>query len=87
MRAVSPDIPGCHEQVIAEDQPEYMPIPVAILPHDLGRNLLTRWRFTPEERAAIAAGADLYVGQLNGGGPFTPILIGFRWTFVTEPAG
>jgi hypothetical protein len=64
MRAVAPRT-GAPEVTIAEDQPEYLPVTVAIYDHGNHRTLLCRFTFTAEERAEIAAGADLYVGQLN----------------------
>ena len=84
MNPVSPDIPGVPEHLIAKDQPEYIPLRVCVLPHDLGRTLLTRWTLSDEERRRIAAGEDLYIGQLNWGGPFTPLMVGLRETFVVE---
>lgn len=75
MRPVSPDI-GFDERVAAENQLQYKSIPVAQVPHDDGSvSLVTRWRLTPEEREAIARGADLYVSQLNFGAPMSPLLI------------
>ena len=83
MRSVAPRIPGTEERTVAEDQMEYLPITVAILdpppsfPPE-GRIILARFTLTPEERARIAAGEDLYVGQLNFGSPMTPLLVSLR---------
>jgi len=47
---------GARAVIIAEDQPEYFPIPALIF--DDGR-VLIEWSFTPEERQAIACGENL----------------------------
>lgn len=67
---------------LAKNQAEYSVITVALVKHPLygvaeGRehnSLLMAFRPTPEERAAIGAGADLYVSLLTGGLPMQPIL-------------
>lgn len=54
-----------HMQILlAASQPEYRPLEVVQLLGDEGR-CISRWRFTPEERAAVAAGEDLYLEQLT----------------------
>lgn len=87
MRSVAPRLPGVEEVTFAEDQPEYVPITVGVIPPEAdrperqslgGRMLVTRWRFTPAERARLAAGEDLYISQLNFGGGMTPLLVCFR---------
>jgi hypothetical protein len=76
MNSVSPvltevEIPA--EQVIALEQPEFLPIIVARIRFaDESPATLTRFRFTDEERAAIAAGADLLLSQPHHG-PLMPI--------------
>jgi hypothetical protein len=84
MRFVAPRLGNAPEATIAEDQLEYRPITVAILEHGDGtRTLVARLRLDAKERAAIAAGEDLYVGQLNfqnGPGspewqPMTPLMV------------
>lgn len=79
MDSVSPvlteaEIPA--EQVIALGQEEYFPIIVARI---LFQNAdggspcsMTRFRFTDAERALIAAGADLILGQPHHG-PTMPV--------------
>jgi hypothetical protein len=37
--------------------------------------LLTRWRFTPEERAKVAGGEDLYLALLTFGNPVQPMIV------------
>lgn len=73
MRAIAPRT-GAPEQTIAENQEQYLPITVALYSYtDGSRGILTRWTPSAEERAAIAAGEDIYVLQLNFGGPMTPM--------------
>lgn len=70
-------------EIAARDQPEYLPLPIAIAPARpvvVGGStiqpaiVVSRWTFTPEERAAIAAGEDLYlaVKAFNGLQPVLP---------------
>jgi hypothetical protein len=69
---------GAPEQTLAEEQEDYAPLTVAIYGDngDLGpRTLLSRWRLTDEERAAIAAGEDLYIGLVTFGQPMQPISV------------
>lgn len=64
------------EQVIALDQEQYQPI--IILPTVFADGVVgssVRFQFTDEERAAIAAGADLVVIELTFGRPFTPLAL------------
>ena len=80
MDSVSPvltesEVPS--EQVIALGQEDYYPIIVArvrfevsAISHSVAS--LTRFRFTDEERALIAAGADLILGQPHHG-PMMPV--------------
>lgn len=60
MDAVSPVMPGSGaiEIVLAKDQPEYLPLPIVYLDTP-SRPMISRWRFSDEERKSIAAGADL----------------------------
>ena len=76
MQPVSPVMPGSEsiEVIIGKDQPEYLPLPAVYL------NLrccpmITRWRFTDEERAAIANGADIVLQQLTFRNPFQPVCL------------
>lgn len=77
------------ERVIALDQPEYSPIIIVpidlhIPAGTLGpeqtesivkprHGLSVRFRISEEERAKIAAGADVIVTEITFGNPFTPI--------------
>ena len=67
-RAVLPP----HEEVtFARNQPQYRPLPTVILDGREGR-VISRWTLSPEERAAIAAGEDIYLEQLTFGNPLQP---------------
>lgn len=67
------------ERVIALGQAQYFPIiALPIVYQDGTKALAVRFRLTEEERAAIAAGADLLVTELTFGGRFTPIHIEMR---------
>lgn len=72
---------GADEITLAEEQPEYSPLVAAKyeIQYDAGRppapGLLTRWRFTEEERARIAAGEDLYLGVLTFGKALQPLML------------
>jgi len=62
------------EKVIALDQPEYAPI--IILPLSFSDGTIAaavRFRFSSEERQAIANGADLLITELTFGKPYTPL--------------
>jgi hypothetical protein len=65
MRAIAPRT-GAAEMTIAEEQEEYLPITIALYWSDTpgAKIFLTRWQPSAEERAAIAAGEDIYVGQM-----------------------
>lgn len=74
MRMVAPRT-GADEITLAEDQLEYKPLTAAVYRTEEGHvTLLTRWKFTDEERAAIAAGEDLYLGVMTFGGPLQPLM-------------
>ena len=60
------------EIVLGKDQPEYTPLPAVYL-NAPTVPMVTRWRPADEERAAIAAGADLVFTQLTFGMPFQPV--------------
>lgn len=73
-RSVSPSIDGLDEITVAENQLEYKTLiasPVEF--QGGGRGLVSRWRFSDEERALIAAGEDLYFLQMTGGRPMQPV--------------
>lgn len=74
MNPVSPVMPGSAsiEVVLGKDQPEYVPLPAVYLDTP-ARPMVTRWRLSPEERAAVAAGGDIVLNQLTFGNPFQPV--------------
>ena len=74
MRAVSPVLPGSAdiEVTLGKDQPEYIPLPAVYLDNEW-RPMITRWRFSEEERQAIAEGADLVMTQMTFTKPFQPV--------------
>jgi hypothetical protein len=49
-----------------------MPLPVVYL-NSPSVPMLSRWRLSEEERAAVAEGADIVLTQLTFGGLFRPV--------------
>jgi hypothetical protein len=74
MQAVSPVMRGSEsiEVVLAKDQPQYAPLPIVWL-NTPSQAMVSRWRLTDEERAAIADGADIVLQQLTFRNPFQPV--------------
>lgn len=62
------------EQVIALDQPEYLPLVTLSVP-EFGNPCLARYEFTGEERKLIAEGANLVVAEMLFGGKYTPMAL------------
>ena len=64
MKPISPVIPEYqqYEVVFAKEQPEYKPLPALRL-DDPSNPIVSRWTFTKEERARVAAGSDLLLTQ------------------------
>lgn len=62
------------EIVFAKDQPEYIPLR-ALVTIDDEKAALTHWTLTPDQRRAIANGADIYLELLTFGAPLQPIRI------------
>ena len=60
--------------VYAEDQPEYLPLVVLRSDDERGK-VLSRWPLTSAQRAAIAAGADLYLELLTYNQLLQPIVM------------
>ncbi len=50
--------------VYAKDQPEYIPLPAVYVENANSRTVVSRWRLTDQERAEIAAGADVVLQLL-----------------------
>lgn len=78
MHSVAPRT-GPEEVNVAEDQHEYRQLVAApyLLNYAEGRppayTLLTRWRFTLNDRRLIAMGEDLYLAVLTFGNPLQPL--------------
>jgi hypothetical protein len=62
------------ETVYAKDQPEYIPLRALRSRTEDGR-VMSRWTLTPEQRKAIADGADVYLTLMTFNGPLQPITI------------
>lgn len=60
------------EVVYAKDQAQYKPLPVLRNPDGV---LLSRWQLSDWERAAIAAGADLYLYNWTFNQPLQPVMM------------
>jgi hypothetical protein len=80
MHSVAPRT-GPDEVNVAEEQHEYRQLVAAPYMHTYAERLppaytlLTRWRFTPEDRVQVAAGEDLYLAVLTFGNPLQPLNI------------
>jgi len=61
------------EIVIARNQPEYQPLR-SLVSRETGR-VLSRWSLTPEQRAAVAAGADIFLDVATFGQKLQPVLL------------
>jgi hypothetical protein len=61
---------GCRALVVAEKQDEYLNLPSILTPD---ARVITRWALTPEERAALIAGEDIYL--TIWGVPIRPIYL------------
>lgn len=85
MQAVQPGVPGYEEHVLAREQTEYVALPAVFTEVESIPCVVTRWRFTPEERAAIASGADLWHESLIFGERAQPIRMSV--TCPLEPIG
>ena len=73
MTPVLPDlIDGGHPITFAKDQPEYLPLPALRFADGL---VLTRWRLSAEELAALVNGEDLYLSVWTFNRPLQPVLL------------
>lgn len=94
MNAVALQIPGheADEVIIARDQPEYIPLPALGIELTLPGfgtvpGLLTRWRPSDEERAALANGADVWIETMTFGQPMQPVRISTECPLAQEAQG
>ncbi len=78
MQSVSPvftDAEVEYEQIIALDQPEYLPIAVMHGTRTDGSVAnIVRFRLSDDERKAISEGADILLNELTSG-HFTPVCL------------
>lgn len=63
-----------HEIVAAKDQPEYIPLR-CLRSHGIEGNVMSRWTFTPDQRKAVAEGADIFLTLMTFHRPLQPILL------------
>jgi len=64
-----------HKEIVyAKDQPQYIALRT-LVGNDKDRRVLSHWEPTPEQREAIAKGADIYLQLLTFGEPLQPILM------------
>ena len=69
-------IPGLEkfEVVYAKNQPEYIPLRTLRSCTHEGK-VMSRWTLTPEQRKAVADGADIFLTLLTFGHPLQPIVM------------
>ena len=72
MEPISPVMPGSEpiEIVYAKEQKEYVPLPAVYVNNANSRTVISRWRLSDQERAEIAAGADVVLQLLMPMGAF-----------------
>jgi hypothetical protein len=63
-----------HEVVYAKDQPEYLPLRT-LRSNTREAQVMSRWTLTPEQRKAVAEGADIFLTLLTFGSPLQPITL------------
>ena len=64
-----------HEIVMGRDQPEYNPLR-CLAGNTTNGERLSRWTLTPEQREAVANGADIFVELLTFNLEMNPIRVG-----------
>ncbi len=74
MRPVPPVGKEGQSLVLAEHQPEYVPLPCTLMAGPDGR-IATQWELDEHEREAVAAGAPILLTLLTFGHPLQPIEI------------
>lgn len=57
MQAVQPQVPGYEERILAREQTEYVQLPAVFTEIESVPAVITRWKLSDDERAAIASGA------------------------------
>jgi hypothetical protein len=78
---VLPSSPGIQEIVLAKDQPQYIPLPVAHVQYSDGvQSMISRYRLTWKERLHILLSGDVWWEQLTFGGQLQP-----QKMYIKEP--
>jgi hypothetical protein len=76
MEAISPVLPNSPhiaETVLAKDQPEYIPLPVAHIQYSDGaRSMISCYRLTLRERLTLLFNGKVWWEQLTFGQPLQP---------------
>lgn len=85
MRAVQPQVAGFEEHILARDQTEYVQIPAVFTDVESVPCVVTRWTLTPEERAEVAAGADIWLEMLIPNERASPVRLSVECPLI--PAG
>lgn len=57
--------------VLGENQPEYMPLPAAVV----GDKVVTCWELSEEEKAQVMKEGKIWLATLTFGQPFQPTLM------------
>lgn len=66
--------PGACEVVIAEDQPEYQPLPSVRLMNPQGE-VVTRWELSDEELEQVIKHRSVWLVMMTFNQPVTPVII------------
>lgn len=83
MEPVSPVLPrqNSPETILAKDQPQYLPLPVAHVKYNDGtRSMISCWRLSIWERLVILFRGKVWWEQLTFGQPLQP-----QKMFISEP--
>jgi hypothetical protein len=69
-RPVLPSTPDIKEVVFAENQPEYLKMPAAVVDyHDGSIGIISRYKLTFRERVRVLFRGDLWIQLLTTGSP------------------
>ena len=66
------------EVIFAKDQPQYIPLRTLVYetyPNSGDIRVMSRWTLTPEQRKAVAEGADVFLTCLTFGRPLQPVTV------------
>lgn len=84
MKAISPVLPSSphfEESILANDQPEYFPLPVANITYQDGvKSQISCYQLTLRERLIILFRGRVWWEQLTFGGPLQP-----QQMYLSEP--